>query len=178
MNAFHRLFLVILTIILFAFAVEAQAPCSRYSKPGSGFSFCPPEGWTRSDESGQKFPQFYAAAPNEGKANLNFQLADSKLPLADYVAVANKYTLEHVKETGADSVSLVSRTEFETASKEKGFLLIYDVSAKGMSIRTNQFVFGLNQSQKIFLTFTFLESYQAVNDRFFAAVAGTFQLEK
>jgi hypothetical protein len=178
MTAFRRLFPVVLVIIVFAFAVEAQTPCSRYSKAASGFSICPPEGWTRSDESGEKYPKFFAAVPNDGKANLNFQLADSKLSLADYVTAANKYTLEHVKEIGFDSLTLISRTEFVTSSKEYGFRLIYSGSARGMSIRSNQFVFDLNQSQKIILTFTSLESYQAVNDSFFDAVAATFQLEK
>jgi uroporphyrinogen-III decarboxylase len=176
MALIKNVFLVLLLLLLFALAAEAQSQCTRYSDAADGFSICSPEGWVRSNDPGQKFSDFNAPPPNV--RNLNFKDEDSKLPLDAYTTKAIENMLGQVKEMGFDSLTMVSRSDFETASKAKGVRLILTGSFKGVSLRTTQFIFERTDLRKILMTFTGLDSYKDENNRGFDAVAATFQLEK
>ena len=178
MAIFYKFFLVVLVIFFFAFAIEAQATCTRYAEAGSGFSICMPDNWTKADDPGETLKKFFAPPSKGGRTNLNFQLVVNGSPLADYVTAMDEYSRGHVSQIGADSVALISRTDFITDSKEKGVRLVYQMSAKGKNIRSLQFCFTIPSSRKVILTFTAIDVNNEGNDKLFDGITATFKTEK
>ncbi len=170
----------LLALVLTAFALPcaAQTPCRRNLE--SGFSYCPPDGWTIKQSLDEKFKTFLGPQSTVLAPNINARDEDNQAPLADHVATSIKYILTNVQAIGATAVKVVDQSEFVTASGVRGIKVVFHVenSAKALVIRTYQYYFSGRGVQKLVLTGTAVELERNTFEPVFDRAMKSFQLDK
>src|SRR6266700_113439 len=104
----------LLLAIAIAAPCAAQAPCARNLE--SGFSYCPPDGWTLKQSLGDKFKTFWGPASTVLTPNIQATEEDNEVALADHVAASLKYIQANLQRAGATAVTVINQSEFVTTS--------------------------------------------------------------
>lgn len=157
---------------------QAQNSCQRHVETGGGFSICIPAGWKVEEKEGQKFKFLFGTSGQRFTPNINFRDHNDSRLLDDYATAGIDYLLENYKVVGADSVKLVKREPFTTASGASGVKVALRSEYKGLLVRSLQYYFNGKGDQKVIMTATALEVDQATLDPIFDEAAKSFRVEK
>lgn len=157
---------------------QAQDSCQRHVETGGGFSICIPAGWKVEEREGQKFKLLFGPTGQHFTPNLNFRDDHDSRLIGDYATAGIDYLLEHYKDVGADSVKLVKREPFTTASGDSGVKVSFRSEFKGLLIRSLQYYLNGKDNQKVIMTATALEVDKTTLDPIFDQAAKSFRQEK
>ena len=167
-------------VVLMAFALPcaAQTTCRRNLE--SGFSYCPPDGWSIKQSLDDKFKTFLGPSSNILTPNINARDEENQAPLAEHVATSIKYIMANFQTSGMTAVKLLDQSEFVTASGVRGIKVVFHVenSAKGLMVRTYQYYFNGRGTQKLVLTGTVVELERNTFESVFDRAMKTFQNDK
>lgn len=157
---------------------QAQDSCQRHVETGGGFSICIPTGWKVEEREGQKFKLLFGTRGQHFIPNINFRDHNDSRLLADYATAGIEYLLENYKDVGADSVKLVKREPFTTASGGSGVKVTFRSEYKGLLVRSLQYYLNGQGDQKLIITGTALEVDHETLDPIFDQAAKSFRVEK
>jgi hypothetical protein len=162
----------------FALPAAAEQPCRRNLE--SGFSYCPPEGWTIKQSLEEKFKTFLGPVSNTLTPSINARDEDNEVPLPEHIAAIIKYVLASPEKSGATAITILRQSDFVTASGLHGIKVVFhfENSAKGLTVRTYQYYFSGRGNQKLVLTCTALEADRNTMEPVFDRALKTFQLDK
>jgi hypothetical protein len=165
-------------VLAIALPCAAQAPCKRNLE--SGFSYCPPDGWTIKQSLDEKFKMFLGPSSMTLTPNINARDEDNAVPLADHVATSIKYILTNFQTAGVTAVKLLDQSEFVTTSGQRGIKVVFHVenTAKALIVRTFQYYFSGRESQKLVVTGSVLEIERNAFEPIFDRAMKTFQIDK
>ena len=155
----------------------AQKLGPRVSDAVTGVSVEPPAGWI-SKLNDKSETVIHESGGGGFAANMNFKSEKNAWSLTDYANVGTKYILDHYKDIGTDSTTLVSRTSFTTAKKVAGIRAIFVSVFKGFTVRSTQYYFAGSGDNRYIVTFTALDADNKVNDKLFDKSAKTFTIDK
>ena len=135
-----------------------------------------PQGWTVSEQEGEKF-KFYFAPPSERfRQNINFKEEASAIALDLYATAGIEHILKNYATFGASTVTNLSKTSFTTAKGLASVKATFHAEYKGLMIRTIQYYFN-DVGRKLVLTCTGLEADEATLVPVCDRAAESFQLE-
>ena len=156
--------------LLFAFAPpsSAQDACARNVE--SGFSYCPPEGWTMKPALGDKFKPFIGPPSPTFTPNINIKDEESTRSLDDHVAANIQTMVGSPDKAGAMAVRILEQSDFKTTSGERVVRVTIRVNtSSGAPIRAWQYYFKGRGTQYLVATCMSLESsadsYEPICDR-------------
>ena len=165
--------ILVLTLVLTSGAQE----CKRYTGPDGGFSFCPPDGWSLEERTGEKYKMVFGMPSNGFRPNINVKDEQSAAPLADYVAAGIEKILASVEKIGATNIKIVSQSDFVIGSEQRGIRVVFQSVYKGFVVRTIQYLFNAEGGKKIIVSCTSLESDKEVLDHVFDRSMETLQID-
>jgi hypothetical protein len=165
-------------VLATALPCAAQARCRRNVE--SGFSYCPPDGWTLKQSLDDKFKTFWGPASSILTPNIQATEEDNEAPLSDHVAVGIKYIQANLQKAGATAVTVLSQSEFVTASGQRGIKVVFHVenTARVLLIRTYQYYFSGRGSRKLVVSASVLEADRNTFEPVFDRALKTFQLDR
>ena len=165
-------------LLALALPCAAQTPCRRNLE--SGFSYCPPDGWSIKQSLDDKFKSFLGPSSSILTPNIQTTEEDNESALADHVAVGIKYILANPQRAGATAVTVLNQSEFVTASGLRGIKVVFRVenSAKQLMVRTYQYYFSGRGSRKLVVSASVLEFDRNAHEPIFDRAMKTFQLDK
>ncbi len=174
----NRTLAAVILIVGAALPCAAQTPCRRNLE--SGFSYCPPDGWSIKQSLDDKFKSFLGPSSSILTPNIQATEEDNEAPLSDHVAVGIKYILANLQRTGATAVTVLNQSEFVTASGLRGIKVVFHVenSAKALMVRTYQYYFSGRGSRKLVLSASVLEFDRNAYEPMFDRAMKTFQIDK
>jgi hypothetical protein len=170
----NRIFSIVLLLIVFVVAGLAQTPCERFA--AADFSICQPAGWTAAQNKDDQFKTISGIASGGLKANMVFNEEPHPLKLSEYVDATNKYTLEHGKDSGFSSVTLLSRTAIVTDTNETGFKTTLLEEFDGNKLCGFQYIFDTGKN-KLLITFTTFDSERVASEKLFDATIKTLKID-
>ena len=141
--------LAVATVFFGALPCRAQAGCTRAIE--SGFSHCPPAGWTVKAPAalGDKFKIFLGPRDGQFTRTVNFQEETDARSLPDHVAASIRTMVESPAKAGAEKVTVLAQTEFPTASGERGVKLVIHVITRSLTVRAFQYYFSAAGNRKL-----------------------------
>ena len=122
-------------VFLVTLTSRAQDSCQRYVETAGGFSICIPAGWEVQEKEGQKFKLLFGARGQYLTSNINFKDENNSTLINDYATAAVAHILKNYRDTGADSVKLVSQEPFTTASGVSGVRVAFSSEFNGLLVR-------------------------------------------
>lgn len=173
-----KLLLAAALLLAFTSVGAAQGTCLRYQEPGAGFSFCPPDGWTIQELTGEKYKVIFGSGANF-RPNINIKEQTSQATLAEYAELAKKLIVskENIEKLGATTLVVAGQSEFVTTSGLSGIKVTYQTEFKGHLIRSMQYYFELKSGRKIIVTFTELLADKETLDPIIDRSLKTFRME-
>ncbi len=165
-------------VCAFALPAASQLPCRRNLE--SGFSYCPPEGWTLKQSLEDKFKTFLGPASNTLTPSINARDEDNEVALPEHVAAIIKYVLASPEKAGATAITVLKQSDFVTTSGLRGIKVVFhfENNVKGLTVRTYQYYFSGRGHQKLVLTCAALEADRNSMEPIFDRALKTFQLDK
>jgi hypothetical protein len=183
-NVFDMREIVARTSLLFSLCLAflavpgfAQKDCVKYVDTTGGFSFCVPEGWTLTVQPGQKFKVVMGPASQFFVANINIQVNKNTTELRSYADAGIKAYLASKSPIGAQNLTLLSRSDFLTDSKERADKAVFREEYQGKVLVIIQYVIDTGTG-KLHLAGTTLAAERNVNEKLFDASMKTFELLK
>ena len=169
----------VLTLVLAGVTLgQAQETWQRNVESQGGFSLCVPEGWSVEAQKGDKFKMLIAPHSDTFTANINVKKADSSLPSVSFLMASIKDVFVSVPANyGTGAVKLVAWTDLTTTAGRAGSKLVYEVEYKGLMIRSVQYLFEGEGTDKFIITGTCLVKDKDSLDGLFDRSAKSFQLE-
>lgn len=157
---------------------QAQETWQRNVEPQGGFSLCVPEGWSIEAQKDDKFKMLFAPHNDTFTANINFKKADSALSAASFLMASIKDVFVSVPANyGTGGIKLVGWTDFTAAAGRTGSKLVFEVEYKGFLIRSVQYYFEGEGTDRFIITGTCLMKDADSFDHLFDRAAKSFQLE-
>jgi hypothetical protein len=170
---------VVLAILVCGFAVPsfAQNTCKRNLE--SGFSYCPPDGWTIKPSLDDKFKLFLGPTNPTFVPNINVKDEENMMTLAEDVASNVKNMLANPAKMGVRALNVVSQAEFVTTSGQRGTRVTFHLeNTEGLKIRALQYYFSGRGDQKLVVSCLTLESTSDVNEPLFERSLKTLQIDR
>ena len=175
---FVRSVVGVLALILFSLSVGlAQETCKRNLEPQGGFSVCVPEGWSVQVRESEKFKMMFAPRAETFTANINIKIEESSTPLSSYAGASIKKVLASSSTLGANSIKLVSWSDFSSTSGLAANRVVFETEYKGLLITTVQYYFDSERNQKFVFTGTCLLKDRDAFESIFERAAKSFRLE-
>ena len=172
--------LLIAAFILCALALDASAQevRNRLVEKEGGFSYCLPEGWTAVEKPELRYKTIFGPRNGVFTPNINLRDEADDGSLDVYVAGSLKLILSNYKEVGATSVQVLAQSNFRTTSGLRAIKVTLSTEYKGLNIRTQQYYFGNDETDKLVVTCTALETESATLDPVFDNVMKSFKADK
>ena len=166
----------LILILALSDIAQTQEPCKRFTEPGLGVSYCPPEGWNAVTADGGTVvtgPASEGFPPSLlGRA---FSLPQS---LDDLASLMIRQLPEVVRKSGGTNFTLLGKSDLTTAANLRVIKVAFQSRVGGYSLRTTQYFVALEGDRKYILTLTALETQMKDLDPIVDASLKTLQVEK
>ena len=136
---------LLLTMFIACTVAASAQQCKEYAPAGGVFAFCPPDGWSSTQEKDRKYLTFEKkVAPNVFPPSLMIdeEKGQSNVPFEVYVFGMVQGLFVPTSGPGKVTNKRVSdMTEFKTTSGIKGIKLVTEMSVDSIPTRTVYYVF-------------------------------------
>jgi len=153
--------LSVVSVLTLAAVASVRTQCANsYTEAGTGFTFCPPAGWTSRKDAADIYSTFYAPRQPDGSTpNINIKQEAAKLSLDEYVIATMKNIFKDPEiKQGLLKIAASDVTDFKTTSGISGVRMTYQYEFKGSAVRSLQYIFDRGGTMKFLLTGTFPEA--------------------